>query len=180
LQLARELLAHDAPSWLVEKVLDAACDEVLHAHLCGQMASRLLGVPVWPTPPEVARRPLPSLTQLAEESWLDGCVGEGAAAKRATRAAALSSDRGARAIQDRIQRDEHRHAELAWEVLRWTVERGARETRDAVHAIHAAEPQATELDVEPLEYYGRLRASEIDAIGEQHVRECTRRRNETL
>jgi hypothetical protein len=125
LQLARELLAHEAPPGLIGRALDAACDEIRHAELCAAMASRLLGVTVRPTLPDFDERPVASLTQIARESWLDGCLGEGASATKAARAARTAQDPLERAAHARIARDELCHAVLAWDVLRWAVARGA-------------------------------------------------------
>jgi hypothetical protein len=137
LQLAAELLAHGAPLSLVERALDAACDEVLHASACAEMASRLLGYQVWPTLPELRPRPTPSLVRLAVESWLDGCLGEGAAAKRAAREVLVARDARTRAVWARIAEDESHHAELAWDILGWTIDRAGSAARDAVGAAGA-------------------------------------------
>jgi len=134
LQLAAELLAHDAPLSLVERALDAACDEVRHARACAEMDSRLLGCRVWPTLPELRPRPTPNLVRLGVESWLDGCLGEGAAAKRAAREALVARDAHTRAVWARIAEDESRHAELAWDVLGWVLDRAGSAARDAVGA----------------------------------------------
>jgi hypothetical protein len=173
LQLARELLVHDAPAHLVERALDAACDEIAHARLCADMASHLLGERVVPSLPVVTPRPVPTLTHLAAESWVDGCLGEGAAAKRAGRAAELARHRGARFAQGRIERDETRHAELAWDVLRWAVHRGGPDTRDAVHdlAMRALSPPRVRNG--GLEAYGQLDPHHADPIFERHALACT-------
>jgi hypothetical protein len=137
LQLAAELLAHDAPLSLVERALDAACDEVRHASACAAMASRLLGYHVWPTLPELRSRPTPSLVRLAVESWLDGCLGEGAAAKRAARDALAAGEGRTRGVWARIAEDESRHAELGWDILGWTVARAGSAARDAIGAVQS-------------------------------------------
>jgi hypothetical protein len=71
------------------------------------------------------------------ESWLDGCLGEGAAAKRAAREVLVARDARTRAVWARIAEDESRHAELAWDILGWTIDRAGSAARDAVGAAGA-------------------------------------------
>jgi hypothetical protein len=184
LQLAAELLAHDAPLALVERTLDAACDEMAHAVLCAHVASRYLGKRLWPVVPEIeARRPLagtPGLTRLGVESWLDGCLGEGAAAARASCATARAADPVARAVSHVIAADEHRHAELGWSILAWAIHRGGDLVRDNVRCVRdfgASQEPDDEIDLEP---YGCLRAREMRDIGEAHAAGCRRRLHDLM
>jgi hypothetical protein len=72
------------------------------------------------------------------ESWIDGCLGEGAAAERAVREARRARDARTRGIHTRIATDESRHAELAWDILRWAVDQGGSVVRDAVGSVEPA------------------------------------------
>lgn len=122
LELARELRALGAPRRLIRAARYAAIEESGHAALCRKLASEILMGPVGVGPvARVARHP--ELERLVVESYRDGVVGEGAAARRAAFAAE------AKGIDDRVQRvsrqiahDEARHAALAWEVIRWAVD----------------------------------------------------------
>jgi hypothetical protein len=176
LQLAAELLAHDAPDALVERALAAAEDEMRHAILCADMATRYLGVRVCPTLPDAPARPsLPGtagLVRLATESWLDGCLAEGVAANRAARASHLATDPVAKSAQRLIARDEARHADLGWSILQWAMRRGGDEARSAVHALRDAEI-AGAMDEAHAEHYGRLGTSHINEVTERH---CTQSR----
>jgi hypothetical protein len=178
LQLAADLLAHGAPDSLVERALSAAEDEIAHAALCADMASQYLGHRVWPTLPDslgqAPQRGVSSLTRLAVESWLDGCVAEGAAAARAARAARRASEPVARAAQVRIACDEARHADLGWSILQWTVDRGGSHVRDAIRA-HGDTEVASAEDIGGLERYGRLGAAEMNAVADRHVERSRRR-----
>jgi hypothetical protein len=173
LQLASELLAHGAPASLIEQALSAAEDEIVHAKLCADMASRFLRARIWPTLPEgvelAARRGGSSMIQLATESWLDGCLAEGAAAARAARAAHLASDSVAKGVQQRIARDEARHADLGWNLLKWTTRSGGADVRDAVGALAGADFTPSGGDVEGCERYGRLGQRETRRVTERHV-----------
>jgi hypothetical protein len=77
--------------------------------------------------------------QLAIESWLDGCVSEGSAARHAALAARCATDRQARAVQHQIAVDETRHAELGWSTLAWAVARGGAPVRDALYKLRQVE-----------------------------------------
>lgn len=175
LQLARELALHGAPAALVERALDAACDEARHAQMCADLASRHLQQRIVPTLPEVAPRRAPigrdGLILLAAESWLDGCVAEGMAASRAASAAKVASDSDAQLVQRRIAADEHRHAELGWAILQWTLARGGDDVRDAVRALRGVEVQQVSAADAPndLERHGRLGVHAIDAVTREHL-----------
>ncbi len=138
LQLAAELITHDAPEALVDRALDAAHDEIHHARACAAMASRLSGRPERPSLPDAAPRPplrgVEGLGRLAIESWLDGCLNEGAAAARAFFAAEHATDVVARSTAAAIARDEARHAELGWSVMTWAIERGGEVVREQLRA----------------------------------------------
>jgi hypothetical protein len=179
LQLAVELLAHDAPDVLVEAALSAAEDEMVHARISADLASRYLGSRVWPTLPDVAPRvPLAGragLVRLATESWLDGCLGEGMAAERARRASQQATDAGARIAQRLIARDEARHADLAWSVLRWTMRVDADAVRDAVNTLRNAEIDTVEGHHRGIAQYGCLGTSEISEVAERHAARSRRR-----
>ncbi len=174
LQLAAELLAHGAPDALVAAALDAAEDEIRHAHACARMASRLSGTDVRPVLPNVApRAPLPGpagIARLAVESWLDGCVGEGAAAERAGLAARAALDPAARRTRARIAHDEARHAELGWDVLAWSIVRGGEDVAAYVRAHRDVEPAAADQATDGDERLGVLGRADVDAGLARHTR----------
>jgi len=178
LHLAAELLAHDAPDALIERCLVAAEDEMVHARLAAELASRYLASRVDPTYPAVAPRPplagQAGLVRLATESWLDGCLGEGMAAARAARAARLDGDSYAQSAQRTIARDEARHAELGWSILQWATEVGGDDVRDAVRGLRDAEMGGTSTEGSAVtERYGRLGPAHVREVTERH---CTRSR----
>src|SRR5439155_16644581 len=113
--------------------------------------------------PSWSFRTMPNLVRLAAESWIDGCLGEGAAARRAGRAARLARHDGTRRALVRIERDESRHAELAWDVVRWAVDRGGTDARDAIRDLAARMPPPPRVSTFGLESHGQLgpRASDV-------------------
>lgn len=78
--------------------------------------------------------------RLAVESWVDGCLGEGAAAACAGAEARLASEGSIAATQQIIAGEEASHAELAWDVLDWTVAVGGQAVRAALQAVAEATP----------------------------------------
>jgi len=157
--LAHDLTRARAPGGLVRRAVAAGDDEVLHAHLAAELAGR--------TPTLASSGPLTALAsrhelagdallvRLAVESWLDGCLGEGAAAERALRESERLDDPGARRAQRIIAADERRHAELAWDVLAWAVQRGGGGVRRALR-------EATEI---PLHIADEVDAGEATRFG---------------
>jgi hypothetical protein len=186
LQLAAELSRQQAPAGLIRGALAAAGDEARHARGCALLASRHLRQCVQPALPDVAPRRSctgrAGLEQLALESWIDGCLAEGVAAAHAARAAAQSGDPEARALQLRVAADERRHAELAWSILEWTLQRGGDPVRALLHGfrdIEAAPVAADASATEGLEHHGRLGQRTSIAL-DREQRALSRRRLDQL
>ena len=171
LQLACELLAQAAPAQLVERALDAACDEIRHAQQCAELASRWSGRSVTPALPVFESRPvlpgLPGLVRLAVESWSDGCISEGLAARQACVASRRTRERDAQRLQAAIARDEARHAELAWSILEYCVRAGGEPVRAALREV-ALEAQPSTQPLDGLEAYGRLGPRALAAVDRLH------------
>lgn len=134
--LARDLASVGAPSELVVAALAAAWDEVHHTELCRTLSADLSGldrVPLLyePAPPRrVPRRD--ALLRLAIESYVDGILGEGAAAEYARQRWRVARDAVTRAALAKIAQDEQRHADLAWSVLQFCLSAGGTEVADAL------------------------------------------------
>ncbi|MEJ7735217.1 MAG: hypothetical protein WKG00_39285, partial [Polyangiaceae bacterium] len=175
LQLAGDLLALGAPDALVDEAIAAAEDEVRHARACAVIASRLAGRRITPALPASPLRPsLPGpdgMRRVAVESWLDGCLGEGAAAARAGLAAHRASEPFVAGVRRGIAREEHRHAELAWKVLAWAASRGGDEILDAVHAVRDAEiaPADEGLAERDARAFGRVGRADAEALHARHA-----------
>lgn len=121
LTLAGELAALGAPPSLVRRAIDAARDETSHTRLCLEAARRHTGL-AWTLPAfRPAEPPRQSIDALVRESWEDGCLGEGIAARAACEGATTCSDAWTRGALQTIARDESRHADLAWRILEWCV-----------------------------------------------------------
>ncbi len=118
--LSLQLLALGAPPELLADCHAAALDEIRHARLCFELASRYAGRALGPAAFGDAPRVGGPTTReaLARETFADGCVNETIAALEARRAAAHAEPALA-AVLAGIADDEERHAELAWRIVAW-------------------------------------------------------------
>jgi hypothetical protein len=142
-ELHDQLRTSGAPRELQARALQAADDELRHAIDAARVASLLTGAPIALDPPARSRRPpltgSAGLHRLVDESWVDGCLGEGAAAREADLEARHSPTARAELLQ--VAADEQRHAELAWDVLRFALAADAAATRRLLaSAAHPAGP----------------------------------------
>ena len=140
------LLALGAPPDLLAATHAAAIDEIEHARLCYGLASTYGGARRGPGPlPVGGALAAPSLVDLAVETFVDGCVGEAAAALALREGAAVAEDGAVREILERIAEDEERHAELAWRTVAWALAAGGHAVvgavRDAARSLRD-EPDA--------------------------------------
>lgn len=174
LALSRDLANLGAPASLIHASLVAADDEVRHTLLCNEVSGGISGLGASPAlldpPPARDKDRRDALLRLALEAWVDGCVGEGAAAERARRTSRQATDPAARAAQAAIAIDEAQHAELGWSVLRYAIEAGGSEVKDALAELssdpHREPPRGDpERDADPraLRDHGRLSRAEADA-----------------
>jgi len=116
------LLALGAPPELVAATHRAALDEIEHARIAFALASQYAGRAISPGEFVEAPRALPrDLRALAIETFVDGCIGESGAALEAYEEAAANPRLAS--VLERIAEDETRHAELAWQIVQWCVQR---------------------------------------------------------
>ena len=117
-QLARELAAHGAPADLIRRADDAARDEARHTRLMFALARRFGGNPI---PPEVRNCGVRSLSAIAQENAVEGCVRETFGAAVAAWQAQHAASPEVRRVMQVISADETRHAELAFLVHAWAI-----------------------------------------------------------
>ncbi len=136
-KLSLELMGLGAPPELLTAVQVAMGEEIRHARLCFSLASRYAGEQVGP-----ANFPLPAAIQmhrdlrsLALSTAQEGCIGETLAAMMAAEAAKKAEDPAVRRTLALIQKEEERHAALAWKILAWTLEQGDDSLREEVAAL---------------------------------------------
>ncbi len=181
-QLAEQLAVSGAPSQLVARAYKAARDEYQHAVLAAGMSARLSGSELELGHPETAHR-LPAggeagLVRLAVESWVDGCLGEGTAARMAH---VESSQSDAPILQRtllEISSDERAHAELAWDVMAWTLRAGGRVVAKALDATREgshSEPKNT--IPSGLESLGCGSTAQLSQLALEERQHCLERRD---
>jgi hypothetical protein len=115
-RLARELLAHDAPTPLVAAAVRALRDEIRHFEITRTLARRHGAEPQVPSVPVGETRPLEAL---AIENATEGCVGETFGAVVGQWQGRCAQDAGIRTAMASIAVDEAQHASLAWQIDEW-------------------------------------------------------------
>jgi len=133
-RVALELTALGAPPELVRRTQEAMADEIAHARACFALASAYAGQPLGPGAMEAPPRSVPSLAQFAVETFREGCVGETLAVGRAAVQLRDATDPTVRSVLEQIIADETRHAQLAWDTVRWALQAGGDPVRQALQA----------------------------------------------
>lgn len=128
-----ELMSIGAPAELIRATQQAIADELEHARLCFDLASRHAGtvlapgaLPLLLAKPTIFGTVSDSRTgdpvAIALAMLEEGCINESVAAAEAAVAALQCRDPQAKAALERIAADEARHAALAWRTLRWLLD----------------------------------------------------------
>lgn len=175
-----ELLAVGAPADLVLRANRAALDEVQHASSCFELASAYAGKALGPGALDLAGFSLRGveLSTVARAAAEEGCVGETLAAIEATAAEQRATVAIVKAVLSKIAKEEAEHAALAYRFVRWAIEVGGTQVRDAARAGFDA-ALASSRAARPPEsaenalwaQHGRLSAAERQAIRVQAISE---------
>ena len=143
-----QLLELGAPAELVAGSQQALADELEHAKTCFGLASRFAGRALGPAGLPIAgcldETTLADVVRLAVR---EGCIGETVAAAQASEAYAHASDLGVRRALFGIQRDETRHAELAFRFVRWALARDPSLRATVLDELEHAQRRALELQL---------------------------------
>jgi hypothetical protein len=142
-----QLLSLGAPPQLVEACTQALADETVHTKLCFGVASAYAGRAIGPGRLDIAHSlEVTTLAGVVDLVIAEGCFGETSAALEALEAADVADDPVIVATYARIAADEQRHAELAFQFIRWALERDPDAVRARVGAAlsgASAVPPAT-------------------------------------
>lgn len=136
-RLQRELSAHGAPDRLVRAAGRAARDEIRHHRVMTGLARRIGAEPA-PTPKTFPTH-VRELEAVATENATEGCVREALGAIVAREQAGRAGLRPVRRALGGIARDEARHAELAFAVDGWALDKLAPPARRRVIDARRAE-----------------------------------------
>ena len=168
-RLSLTLMSFGAPARLVEAAHRAALEEIEHARIAFALATAYAGAPVAPGAlPELRHAPAASarsVSELARESLIDGCLNEGVSAAVAAASSESARDPVMRHAWATIARDESAHAALAWDIVAWCLEQGepdlGRQLRKAIHTAPTPVARRNAApDLEPaLQAYGCLPAT---------------------
>jgi hypothetical protein len=122
-RVSLSLLAAGAPAELLQRAHRAALDEVEHARVMYTMASACRGATIGPGRLDLTGVPaaVRSIADIAEEAFIEGCVGEVTAALVLREEASIAIGDAIRAALDRMAADEEAHAELAWRTVAWAL-----------------------------------------------------------
>lgn len=174
------LLSVGAPPDLIAASQRASLDEVKHARDCFALAKRYGSSAAGPDTLDVRGAVLPlSLAQLVDLAVEEGCVGETLGALLAKEQRALATDTEVARVLARLERDEARHAELAWKFLAWAIQRGGQDVRDAAERAFTRSAQAIaampvvdyHVDLELWHAHGRVTCAEARALSQRALRE---------
>jgi hypothetical protein len=193
-RLSLVLMGLGAADDLIEATHVAARQEVDHTRRLFALASAYAGEPLGPGPlpallssPPTTRGASPgdALTEVAEETLIDGCLNEGVVALMATDALETTTDPVVRGTLEVIVRDEIVHAELAWKVLAWCADVGGPALRRRLARSVEALPNHADAKPLPAPLAGELQAhGRVDAVAVcrrfMEVRETVRTRALTL
>jgi len=184
-RLSLELLALGAPADIVDAVHVAARDEIRHAQLTFGLASGFAGETRGPGPLAIPDSwAAASFMSVAQETFLDGCVGEAVAALDAFVAAEGTTTESIRDVLVEIAKDESAHAALAFRVVAWAANAGGPPVWAAIRdllanveqELRAPEPETSEAS--ELEAYGVLSPLRRGEVRRRALREvvvpCTR------
>ncbi|MBC8073187.1 MAG: ferritin-like domain-containing protein [Deltaproteobacteria bacterium] len=133
-ELADWLVHYGAPVALVARCRAAAADEVVHARLMTELASRH-GADI---PGGVADPGDDALLTVALHNAVEGCVHESFAALIAAHQAARADVELGRHAFEILARDELRHGQLAWDLHAWLLAQLTPEERIQVERAQAA------------------------------------------
>jgi hypothetical protein len=129
------LLALGAPAELVRASAAATLDEVAHARACFELAGHYAGRALGPGALDIGGFQVAAdLATAVERAFLEGCIGETAAALVARASLEVCDSPRVRAVLERIAEDEARHAELAWQFIAWALRQSGTPVARVLHA----------------------------------------------
>jgi len=119
-----QLLSVGAPADLVMRAHQAALDEIKHAQLSFGLASSFSGIPFSPgdfQPHTISIEP--NLLSICSATAREGCVAETISTLKAASELEEETDPTVQSVLETIIYDESKHSILAWDTIKWCVER---------------------------------------------------------
>jgi len=118
-----DLMRFGAPPHLLDKAQQATRDEILHARMSFSIAASLLQENVQPSTLDYTPTLCENITEFARHTLIEGAIGETFAVLLASEQLRVATDPAVREFLHHVVKDEAEHAELAWETLRWCLQK---------------------------------------------------------
>ena len=141
-RVSLELLRFGAPEALIAAAQRAVIDEARHARRAFELASSYAGerLSAGAMQLPVAMPLAATLVELARNTVQGGCIAETQSAALCMRLVSRATDAKVKSVLEGIVRDELRHAELAWAIVRWAMDVGGAAVHEAVAIELGARP----------------------------------------
>jgi hypothetical protein len=134
-QFALDLMRFGASPELLMRTNKAVMDEISHAKAAFAITEGFLGQPFSPSEFHMRLQPAKDLPEFAVKVALEGAINETIAVVLATLQREKCTDYAIKKFLTDIIREEAEHAELAWDTLRWLVQKGGEDVVDALWAL---------------------------------------------
>ena len=131
-RFALELISFGAPPNLIQRAQEAAIDEIRHAQSAFSIANSLLEQQPQPANMPMDVQLATNIQDLASAVLEEAAIQETLAVLLAAEQRKIVQSPDIKRFLDDVIRDESRHAELAFETLRWCIEVGGEEIRSLI------------------------------------------------
>ena len=119
-----QLMSIGASSELILRSQQASIDEIEHAKMCYGFASRFMGVEIYPGPLDmIGSLDKLNIEDIVESVIQDGCIQETISAIEGQFRAKYARDEVVKISLTKLAADETKHAQLAWDTIKWIVEK---------------------------------------------------------
>ena len=134
-QFALDLMRFGAPPELLMRTNKAIMDEISHARAAFAITEGFLNQALAPDDFHMKIQPATDLADFAKKVALEAAINETIAVILATLQRAQCTDDAIKTFLTEIIREEAEHAELAWDTLRWLLQKGNRDVFDSLHHL---------------------------------------------
>ena len=135
-----DLMKFGAPPHLLDKAQQATRDEIAHAQMAFSIATDLLQENLHPHRLDYTPKLCESIKEFARSTLQEGAIGETIAVLIASEQLRVSKDHSVREFLQQVVEDEAKHAELAWETIRWCLEKDPSVREVLVEALEQKAP----------------------------------------
>ena len=134
-QFALDLIRFGAPPDLLIRTNKAILDEISHAKAAFAITEGFLNQAISPGDFQMKIQPATNLAEFAKKVALEAAINETIAVILATVQRAKCTDYAINKFLTKIIREEAEHAELAWDTLRWLIQKGCSDVVDSLRHL---------------------------------------------